>query len=70
MGRYLFSLFVLVVGVFLMGSILLGAQNNPPGLVLYQIQTGLKLLPLIVIRGIRTQVAVNHVDNLFDRFLV
>lgn len=36
----------------------------------YQYQAGFYLLVLLVIRGIRTQVAVNHVDNLFDRFLV
>ena len=47
-----------------------GRTNNPPDLVFYQYQAGFYLLVLPVIRGIRTQVAVNHVDNLFDRFLV
>lgn len=47
-----------------------GRKNNPPGLVLYQHQAGFYLLVLLVIRRIRAQVAVNHVDDLFDRFLV
>lgn len=47
-----------------------GRKNNPPELVLYQHQAGFYLLVLLVIRRIRTQVAVNHVDDLFDRFLV
>lgn len=47
-----------------------GRKNNPPGLVLYQMQAGFYFLVLLVIRRIRAQVAVNHVDDLFDRFLV
>ena len=47
-----------------------GRKNNPPDLVSYQHQEGFYLLVLLVIRRIRTQVAVNHVDDLFDRFLV
>lgn len=39
-------------------------------LVLYQMQAGFYFLVLLVIRRIRAQVAVNHVDDLFDRFLV
>lgn len=47
-----------------------GRKNNPPELVLYQHQAGFYFLVLLVIRRIRAQVAVNHVDDLFDRFLV
>ncbi len=47
-----------------------GRKNNPPELVLYQMQAGFYFLVLLVIRRIRAQVAVNHVDDLFDRFLV
>ena len=47
-----------------------GRKNNPPELVLYQHQAGFYFLVLLVIRRIRAQVTVDHVDDLFDRFLV
>lgn len=71
MEWYLFALFTLAILVFPGGfESHWGRKNNPPDLVSYQHQVGFYLLVLLVIRRIRTQVAVNHVDDLFDRFLV
>ena len=47
-----------------------GRKNNPPDTGIEPVQTGFYFLVLLVIRRIRAQVAVNHVDDLFDRFLV
>lgn len=47
-----------------------GRKNNPPDTGIEPVQAGFYFLVLLVIRRIRAQVAVNHVDDLFDRFLV